>query len=187
MSIFSLEDMKGKSLVFCVLKKIPAAIGCLLFLCSMLFPFYHSSLYTIARTRALSVYYWSYKFTVQTYWSAPWGRGISEYWLCDYWFARARAPPYFVKESSVPWMLVLMFISQIVALTTGVASILMNRGILSLIPAIMCPMVSVLMICVSAGLFKLNLAVGFYQLGYWLTYPSTALFIINFIIRAKSD
>jgi len=84
-------------------------------------------------------------------------------------------------------MLVLMFISQIAALATGVASILLNRRILALIPAITCPMVSVLMIYVSASLFKSNLAMDFYQLGYWLTYPSTALFIINFIIRAKFD
>jgi hypothetical protein len=191
MTSSSLEDIKGKSLAVCILKKIPAVIGCLLFLCSMLFPFYHSIFYTtmIARPpmieQSFSVYYWSYKSTVQTYRLRPPSgtpQRILEHWLCYYWFRG-----YFIRELRLSWMLVLMLITQIAALATSVASILINRRILALIPAITCPMVSVLMICASASLFKSNLAMDFYQLGYWLTYPSTALFIISFIIRVKLD
>jgi hypothetical protein len=173
-----------KSLIAHILKKSPTVIGCILFLCSMLFPFYHCIFLSMTE-QSFSVYYSSYKSTVQIYWlRPPFGtpQRISEYWLCDYWFG-----DYFVEEFKLSWMLVLVFITQITALATGVASILINRRILALIPAITCPMVTVLMMCVSASLFKPNLAVDVYQLGYWLTYPSLALFIISFMIRAKLD
>jgi hypothetical protein len=134
---------------------------------------------------SFSVYYWSYKSTVQIYWlSPPFGtpQRISEYWLRDYWFG-----DYFIKEFKLSWMLALMFITQITALATGVASIPINRKILALIPAITSPMVTVLMIYVNVSMFNSNLAIDSYQLGYWLTYPATALFITSFIIRAKLD
>jgi len=87
MSSFSLENRTKKSL-FAVLKKIPAVIGCVLFLCSMLYPFYHFIFPTMIE-QSFSVYYWSYKSAVQTYWLRPpfaTPQSIFEYWFCDYWF-----------------------------------------------------------------------------------------------------
>lgn len=173
-----------KSLIVHILKKIPAVIGCILFLCSMLFPFYHCIFPTMIE-QSFSVYYWSYKSAVQIYWlRPPFGtpQRISEYWLCDYWFGDT-----FMKEFGLSWVLVFMFAAQAIILGTGITSIFNFKRILALVPTIMCPIVIALMVYTNLRLSHLNLAMDFHQLGYWLTYPSTALFIVNFSIKAKSD
>lgn len=184
MSGFSSEKSTKKSLVFDVLKKIPAVIGCLLFLCSMLYPFYHFIFPTMTEQR-FSVYYWSYKSAVQTYWLRPpfaTPQSISEYWFCDYWFVDT-----FMNGFGLSWVLVFMFAAQIIILGTGITSIFSSKRILALVPTIMCPIVIALMVYTNLRLSHLNLTTDFYQLGYWSTYPSTALFIVSFLMKAKSN
>jgi len=183
MTSFSLGDIDSKSLAVCILKKIPALIGCLLFLCSMLFPFYHFIFPTMIEH--VSVYYWSYKSAVQTYWlSPPFGtpQSILEYWFCDCWFGDT-----LMKGFGLSWVLVFMFAAQVIILGTGITSIFNSKRILALVPTIMCPIVIGLMVYTNLRLSHLNLTMDLYQLGYWLTYPSTALFIVSFLIKAKSD
>jgi hypothetical protein len=76
-----------------------------------------------------------------------------------------------------------MFVVQILTLLAGTASILINRRVLALAPAILCPMVTALMVYVAASLEHMHS----YQQGYWLTYPSMLLFIIAFILTLVTN
>jgi len=184
MSSFSLENITKKSLVFDILKKIPVVIGCLLFLCSMLYPFYHFIFPTMIE-QSFSVYYWSYKSSGPIYWLSPpfaTPQSFLEYWFCDYWFGDT-----FMKGFGLSWVLVFMFAAQVIILGTGITSIFNSKRILALVPTIMCPIVIALMVYTNLRLSHLNLTMDFHQLGYWLTYASTALFIVSFLIKAKSD
>jgi len=184
MTSLNLEGADGKSLAVRVLKRIPAVIGCLLFLCSMFFPFYHFMFPTMFE-QSFSVYYWSYKSAIPTYWlSPPFGipQSISENWFCDYWFGDT-----FMRGFGLSWVLVFMFAAQIIILGTGITSIFNPKRILALVPTVMCPIVLALMIYTNTRLSTLNLITDFYQPGYWLTYPSTALFIVDFLTKAKSN
>ena len=183
MSSFSLDSRTRRPLS-AILKDIPALIGCVLFLCSMLCPFYHLIFPTMIE-QSFSVYYWSFKSAVQTYWLGPpfaAPQSVFEYWFCDYWFVDT-----FVEGFGLSWVLVFMFAAQVIILGTGIVSIFSSKRALALVPMITGPMVVASMVYTSLRLSHLNMAVDFYQLGYWLTYPSTVLFIVSFLVRAKSN
>lgn len=171
------------------LQKITAILGCLLFLCSAFLPFYHLSQYDGTLKQTYSIYYWSFKSSYPIYWSASYGDGQStglyrfvDYWFYDYWFHDP-----FLTEFRLSWVLIFMFVAQILTLATGIATILINKRILTLIPAILCSTVTVLMTYTNISLTELNLTLDSSQLGYWLTYPSLALFIVSFILKTKLD
>jgi hypothetical protein len=180
----NLEGADGKSLAVRIFKRIPAVIGCLLFLCSMFFPFYRFMFATMIG-QSFSVYYWSYKSAASTIGLRhPFGipQSISESWFCDYWFGDT-----FMKGFGLSWVLVFMFAAQISILGAGIISIFNPKRILALVPTVMCPIVLTLMIYTNIRLYNLNLVIDLYQPGYWLTYPSTALFIVNFLIKEKTN
>jgi TRAP-type mannitol/chloroaromatic compound transport system permease small subunit len=72
-----------------------------------------------------------------------------------------------------------MLVAQILTLITGVASVFLNKKILALAPAILCPMVTALMVYVGTSFRSWEIS---YQQGYWLTYPSMLLFIAAFTL-----
>jgi TRAP-type mannitol/chloroaromatic compound transport system permease small subunit len=68
-------------------------------------------------------------------------------------------------------------------LITGVASVFLNKRILALAPAILCSMVTALMVYVGTSFRSWEIS---YQQGYWLTYPSMLLFIAAFTLSLLS-
>jgi hypothetical protein len=157
-----------------LLKKIFAIIGCLVFLFSFVSPF---CFFRPVRwfEESSSLYYWSFKIDVQHYWlGSP--TGFSQYWFHDYWFST-----YVDTYSGLSWVLVFMFMAQILTLVTGIASIFTSNRIVALIPIILCPTTIALMLHVK---IKVSETPGFfsYQQGYWLTYPSMSLFLLSFIL-----
>jgi hypothetical protein len=159
-----------------LLKKVPIILGCLLFLLSILFPF--CSYYPILTfDDKLICYYWSFKssthifYTLERYIVRIPNR-VVDYWFYEYWFSHLS-----VFE---PWILIFMFIIQILTVATGIVSIFNTmRGII-LCPVILCSIVLVLMIAITS--IDYYLIFGSYQLGYWLIYPSLFLFLLNFIM-----
>jgi hypothetical protein len=83
-----------------------------------------------------------------------------------------------------------MFIAQILTLVTGIASIFASNRTVALIPVILCPTAIALMVYVNMKISE-NLGWFSYQQGYWLTYPSTFLFLFAFIlslyVKKKND
>jgi cytochrome c oxidase subunit IV len=91
-----------------------------------------------------------------------------ERWLFDYWFQ--------ALKNGFTWTLITLFMVQIITLIVAITSILTNRRFISLVPAILCPINTLLMIIIFVRLDQTLLILPSYKLGYWLTYPSEALF-----------
>jgi len=164
------------------LQNILVIFGCLLFLCSSILPFYHLSQYDGMLKQTYSIYYWSFKSSYPIYWSASYGDGQSTglYRFYDFWFHDP-----FLTEFRLSWVLIFVFMAQILTLATGITAIFINRRIFTLVSATLCSMVTVLMTYTIISLSKLNLTSDSYQQGYWLTYPSIVLFIVSFILKTK--
>jgi len=182
--MISLKIRNGKPSVSHILKSAPAIVGCLLFIGSVILPFYRFNLASLIETRT-SILYWSFKFDIQTFRRlGPFDGNplaIREFWFCNYWF------DYYTSSLGLSWIMISMFIIQILILISGVASIFIGKRIFAIVPAVLCPMNTALMIYVNVVLQESTWALSSYQLGYWLTYPSIFLFIANFLLKAKFD
>lgn len=184
MTGFSLENITIKSLTVKNLKKTSAVFGCVLFLCSIILPFYHLTPPSMIESYS-STNYWSFKSRTQF---LRWGLlpdfrdqyTVLEYWFHDYWFSDT-----FIEGFGLSWLLVYMFVIQIIVLATGIMSIFNSRRIFTLVPAIISPVVIASMVYMGMHLSQLNLAADPYQLGYWLTYPATGLFFISFLVQIR--
>lgn len=169
-----------RSLSIVVLRKFIVLIGCLLFSCSVIFPFY--SLQRTGFNVRSTTRYWSFKsfsFEVRYRFDPIPEDGMSrtflDYWFSDFWFHEK-----FITDSGHSWVFVLLFTIQISALVTRLASVLVNRKILALVPIALCSTVTTLMIYVDSGHSR-NTTWTNYETGYWLTYPSLLMFLIAFI------
>ena len=76
-------------------------------------------------------------------------------------------------------MFVGMFMIQIVTLISALVSVFIRSRLLPIIPAILCPIVTVLMVYTYSQVSQSNWYIHLYLPGYWLTYPSTFAFIAN--------
>lgn len=154
------------------LKKVLSMIGCLFFLCSLIFPFLF-----VSRPASQfmvdwdNTYFWSFKSSTHQIRSFFLNQTL-EYWFYDYWVRES------AFRSDLLVVFSLMFVVQILTLLAETASILINRRVLPLVPAILCPIVTALMVHVGTS-YEFSIS---YQLGYWLTYPSMFLFIIAFML-----
>lgn len=171
-------DSKGNSVRHLgILRMVLLILGCLLFLGSAIFPFLHE-------IRAASIIpedwdrtsYWSLKCSTQQVRSMFLYQTV-EYWFYDYWVKE------YAFRSELPLVFVFMLVAQILTLITGVASVFLNKRILALAPAILCPMVTALMVYVGTSFRSWEIS---YQQGYWLTYPSMLLFIAAFALSLLS-
>jgi len=152
--------------LFAFLKALPTILGCLVLLVSIILPFYYLDTFTI--DGPYRVTYWSFKadsFVFTT-------RFISQHFLFfNYWFY------YALVGQAMSWILLPMFIFQLLTLTLGVASFFVNNRIILIAPFFMCLAVLSLM-SLSKGLLE-----GTYQLGYYLVFPSLALFLYSFLLN----
>jgi hypothetical protein len=113
-------------------KKVLSIFGCLLFLCSVIFPFLYQDLGSFIPEDWDQTSYWSFKSSTQQVRSLRLFQTV-EYWFGDYW---AKEYDY---RSELLTVFVIMLVAQILTLITGVASVLLNGKILA--PAVLCLMV----------------------------------------------
>ena len=146
------------------LARIFATLGCLLFLISLISPFYHN--WYITLNGGASYYYRSYE--------SDHNAGITPVvghdWFFNYW-----------SLPGTPWMLVPMFVIQALTLLLGAAFIIFNRRILSLAPVLLSPL-TIFLMAISAGMIISGYG-GEYQLGFYLVFPSIVLFLSAFILN----
>lgn len=187
MGMFNLKDTSVKSLGVHILKITPGIIGCSVFLSSIVSSFYCPTLWRKMDVTP-SDHYWSYKHSKQGCYIFSSGQGSRQLypyekndWFGDFWLRNQ-----VITEYGLSWIFILMFAYQIITLTTGILSVFCKR-LFSLTPIISCITVIIIMTYTNISLSGINLALDSYQLGYWLTYPCVALFIVHFIIKAKLD
>lgn len=104
-----------------------------------------------------------------------------------YWFNSLGLPicfekPYGYLTSDVAWSMIFLFLVQIATLTMAVASFFMKRKFITLAPSILCLLTTLLMTSISTRFSQISRNEAHYGLGYWLTYPSLSLFIINMAV-----
>lgn len=177
----SIASVSGKLKTFLAgilsLQKIPVILGCLLFICSIFFPFYHLSQYDHGIKQTYPI--WSFKsFYPEVYIHEMWRiYSWEDHLFCDYWFNEL-----FMTDFRLSWVFIFMFVTQILTLAAGMAAIFINRRILAFMSATLCSMVTVLMTYASIAFSELNPTLDSYQQGYWLTYPSILLFLASFTL-----
>jgi hypothetical protein len=170
-------DSKGNSVRHPgILRMVLLILGCLLFLGSAIFPFLHEIRGSIIPEDSDRTSYWSFKCSTQQVRQLHLYQTV-EYWFYDYWVKE------YAYRSELPLVFVFMLVAQILTLITGVASVFLNKRILALAPAILCPMVTALMVYVGTSFRSWEIS---YQQGYWLTYPSMLLFIAAFTLSLLS-
>ena len=139
-------------------------IGCLVFLFSVISPFF---LFNTPQYLT-SNYYWSYR---RDYYS-PFQQAPTQYWFSNSWETASLV--------AVSWALVSMFIYQVLTLVLGVVSVFFNKRILSFAPVLLCLLILGLMIYTGQTISRVF---GEYQQGYYLIFPSLALFMFAFILN----
>lgn len=167
--MIDLKNMSARRLVFNMLKKVPAILGCLLFLFSFILPFYYN--YWVTANGGTQTYYWSYKSEYQYSPFAEHG-GLRQYWFSDSWFS-----PYLNAGFGLPWIIIPMFAIQSLTMVFSIASVFVNRRILWFAPVLSCWTVMALMIYTGMA------SSGQYQEGFYLTYPSVAVFMVASLLN----
>jgi hypothetical protein len=155
--------------------------ACCIFFFSTLNPFLTSSYYfprwgNLPIIRNFSVTYWSYKAFLSNVHEFVMG---NSYWFND-------ADPALTNFLGVSWILVAIFLLQILTLTSGIFSLLKTRKI-RIIPFVSSVIIVLLMIQVYVKVSGVGLGLKAYQLGYWLTYPSIFLFLSALIFHLYSN
>jgi len=151
-----------------------------IFLVSTLNPFLSSNYYFpswgfMPVIRKSTVTYWSYKALSST---------GDEVFLSNYWFNNA--DPASANYLGVSWILVTIFLLQVLTLTSAIISLLKIRGI-RIIPFVSSAFTILLMIQVYVKASGVGLGLRTYQLGYWLTYPSIFLYFYALIFHLYSN
>jgi hypothetical protein len=182
-----------KRLGITLLKKTLGILSCLFFLCSIIFPFCSIVYFGFLRIPEYngydSNYYWSFKALHESYhlrWEPPESR--TEYWFYENEFYQYMPGP------SLSYLLVFMLATQVLTLSTGIASLLFNRRVLALAPLTLCFVVMVLMTYTNTVLLRTDSALYPYSgssmitnpavlPGYWFTYPAIMLFLLSFILN----
>lgn len=175
-------------------KKILGILGCMLFTCSIILPFFNIAYIGLIRIpEALGhdvIYYWSFKASYGTT-SLPFEPFTPsvEYWFYENGFYQ------YVPGPSISYLLLLMLITQILTLSTGIASLFFNRRVLTLAPLALCSLATVMMTYTIIALPKTNSTLYPFRsrdsfaiigseilTGYWLTYTAIILFLFYFIL-----
>jgi hypothetical protein len=183
--MIKLRSQSTKSRVFHVFRIGTATLGCLFLLFSFIFPFY-SSIPSIQAMYLHQEYYdfWSFKadYHFPVYAVTISQTRSMQWWYSDYWFKFDG-----IRLLGFPWVMISMFVFQILALASGIASILFDRRLLSPGPVLLCLAVLMEMIYFDIDLDRTwYFSKSNYQLGYWLIYPSLVFFTIAFALSLLS-
>jgi hypothetical protein len=162
-------------------RKVVTVCACVLILISALFPFLTITHYTIIREDAYPVTYWSYKTTIRyVKLGYVWKR--ENLFFSAYWFAQQEPYSYLTPSiMGVSWVLVALFLAQILTLGFGFAALFGRRKTTQLLPLISCLFVTFLMVYMMVQTQSRTYGLPKYELGWWLSCLSTILFLCAFI------
>jgi len=158
-----------------LLRRMLLLLGCLLFSWSVVVPLYNYTPMTMIESH-YSILYWSFKVEIRRYGFLTL-EGVTQKWFFDYWFGDS-----YRNFSGSSWLFLAMFVTQIVTLAMGIVLVFNAKKTIAAVQAAACLTTMLLMGYQNILLSGSNVIVYSYQLGYWLTYPSLVLFIINFVL-----
>lgn len=166
---------------FNYLKKIVTILGCLVFLLSIISPFFFARYPSSMAEGAVNfTEFWS--FRSHTDWGDPFLR-ISfksyENWFFDYWIKESA----FRSEFLV--LFPLMFMAQVATLTTGTVSVFVRKKRLVYVLLILCSFVIALMTYVSLT-SKIDWS-WHYQDGFWFAFASLFLFLAASMLEHRQE
>ena len=162
----SLSRMLGKAI---------SIIAFVIFVTSIIFPFLYATCVhamQIGKLLVCKIKLWSFRGCYEC------EHSVSEAWFYDFWFKDQ-----FIARYGLSWPLTFLFIAQILTLSTSVVFIFTNRRIFALLPTISCPLVTGLMIYLFVRFSEPPFYWLDYMQGYWLTYLSEVIFIINVLLQ----
>lgn len=162
------------------LTMLATLVALVVFLFSMLFPFYHIQIFGI---EIFDQTFWSYR----SYYSTFTTKFISGWsWFFNYWFDIDNLS--FAGGLSITWIPLTMFVMQALTLAFGCLSIVIKRRITLSVPLCLSSTVLALMSYVG---YRLSAAlndvfdVSQYQLGYYLVISSVVLFAFAFVLNEE--
>ena len=169
------------------LRRVVTACACFLFLASVLFPFVTVPYYSIIPEDAYRVTYWSYKTTIK-YLKLGYEVQSEILFFSTYWFAKEKPYSYPTPSNlGVPWVLVPMFLTQILTLGLGLAALFGHRKRTQFFPLISCFSVTILMVCMIVQTRTLTFACALegFELGFWISVLSAVLFLYALILHGR--
>jgi hypothetical protein len=128
-------------------------------------------------------FFWSYR-SDSYYSSGTHLIGPRQYWFSDYWFSFLNQ--HYPIYPKLTWMIIPMFILQVLTSVFGIISIIFNRGILSLAPVCLSVAVLALMIYTINTLFGIS-QFGNYEQGYYFCYYPVGLFLSAFVLNEVTN
>jgi|GEM_PF-3327122 len=175
------REAETRFTMFRILQKALAIGACLVFLGTLMLPFYRffppGFVFPDIRSNPEELL-WSYKLRSQY---IVRGGGTAEYWFDSYWFRQTTT-----GFDGLRLVLPLMFVAQIATLAAALASIIRSKKVLALIPVVGCSIVLGLMAWTISTLSKNNtFAADTVQSGYWLIYPSLGLFLLALLMTLR--
>jgi len=181
-----------------VLLRLLCLGAALLFLCTLLFPFLSFQPVFLSFPEAKChtvIYFWSFmrreEVTCFRMFNGGFTHKAYDCWFSDYWFNQLF---YFIdfrdsqntSKNEISWTLIFLFSIQIFTFLTAVASIFTDKRFLAFIPVALCLITTALMARTFTLLNSISWNKFTYEIGYWLTYPSDALFITSALIKLKT-
>lgn len=160
--------------------KVLTICACLVFLVSILMPFLTVP-HFLADGHARWATYWSYKVAIK---KVELGQVTQDKTLLfnNYWFTIESH----LVNLRAPWVFITMFFVQLLTMIAGLSSLYLRGWKIQIIPPITSMSVTLLMIYMYMQAEKWTLGLLKYELGYWLTYLSTILFLLKFILYQQS-
>ena len=165
------------------LRRVVNVCACCLFLVSVLSPFVTVPHRTIIPEDAYSVTHWSHKATIK---HLKLGHVVKSenLFFSTHWFEQQKPYSYLTPSSlGVSWVLVAMFLMQVLTMGFGFATLFRQGKSTQLLPLISCSFVTFLMVYVMVQAQNQTFGLPKYELGCWLCYPSIILFLYAFILR----
>jgi hypothetical protein len=174
------------------LEKALAVLVCLLFVFSILVPFYHVDYEFLSQIPERGGFYsnvfWSFKAQYQgstLYWEHSWSDYVVHvYWFFDHGFYDDIPGPMLSP------IFLLILAAQILALVMGILFILKRRSVHALVGTILCLAVTISMVYVklfhSEPIRSATITVNSYEIGFWSTCLSVFLFLSLFIVSRFS-
>ena len=167
--------------------RVVTACACFLFLASVLFPFLTVPYYSIIPEDAYRVTYWSYRTTIK-YLKLGYEMKSETLFFSTYWFAKEKPYSYPTPSNlGVSWVLVPMFLTQILTLGLGFAALFGHRKKTQFFPLISCFSVTILMVYMIVQTHTLTFARALkgFELGFWISVLSAVLFLYAFILHGR--
>lgn len=178
MEMVKIKNLAAKSLAIGIIRRVVSTLAILFLIVSITSPFCSAMSFGSSDISAGALL-WSYRSDFY-HSSGRKGIGPIQYLFSDYWFSFLNhVYPIYPK---LTWMIMLMFILQVLTLVFGIISVMSNRRILSLAPVCLSVTVLALMIYTINALLGTD-QFGNYEQGYYFIYFPIVLFLFAFVLN----